>query len=683
MTATIRAWRSKLVGSISSVTAIVVLASLGTLAGLAWFVRSKSLRDYSESPVYRIGFRESPPYLIAQPDGSPAGLAVEVISEAAARANVRLQWVQFRGLNFEFLDSGAGELWPLGDNFDSHQYPTTLPWIRDSFSLLTRTNNAAPARIAVNDNPRTISLLQAAFPRAILVRVAGAANAMAAACAGSVDGAFGNARVLHQLLLNRPPECNGVPLHLHHVDGASIPLGIMFKAEARTPAEAIRTAIDEMAADGTLGRKFEKWAHSANNHIEMSKLLLESEGRTRFAWQVATVSGLALLALLAGTLLLYRAHRLSVAASRTKSIFLSMVSHELRTPLQGIIGVLDLLAKDNLTREQRSLTDTIKVSAGSLRRIVNDILEYSRIDAFRFELNPAPANLPHLVESVIALLADQAARKGLSLHREVPQPFPMLEVDASRLHQLLFNLADNAIKFTPSGEVRIIVSHQQTAPGLVRLAIDVTDSGIGMDPAIVPQMFEAFQQADHGDSRRFGGLGLGLAVCKGIVQQMAGTLELTTAPGRGTTAQLRLTLPQAKDGPPPPPASAAIRQLRILVVDDNAINRKVVSKMLTRMGHAVDVAENGRIAIEAWTACSYDLILMDCQMPVLDGFAATVEIRRLESDQGRLRCPVVALTASVEQRDQEKCSRAGMDGFLGKPAGFDELARAVERHRSR
>lgn len=195
-------------------------------------------------------------------------------------------------------------------------------------------------------------------------------------------------------------------------------------------------------------------------------------------------------------------------------------------------------------------------------------------------------------------------------------------------------------------------------------------------------MFEAFQQAESGDSRRFGGLGLGLAVCKGIVDQMGGTLGLISTLGNGTTARVTLKLARSKVEAEAPAVQEGAGPLRILVVDDNATNRRVASKMLARMGHSVDLAENGKAAIACWSRGTYDLILMDCQMPVLDGFAATAQIRLMEAEQGRARCPVVALTASVDEQDQMQCIRAGMDGFLGKPVGFEELAGAVRSYRA-
>jgi signal transduction histidine kinase/CheY-like chemotaxis protein len=631
--------------------------------------------------TYRMGYRENPPYMMAGKDGSPSGLAYEVLQEAARRAGIRLEWILFRGLNHEFMRRGVGELWPLADVDDSHQYGVTRPWLRDSFSLVTNDERKARTRIAVNAHSRTRELLKKTYPDATEIPVAGAAAAVEAVCLGTADGAFANGRVAYQLLLRRPTGCGGIPLHLESLPETTIPLGIMYQPQAREAAERLRDAIDGMRADGSLGKQFAKWAHSANSEIELATLLYASEQRAARASAMAWWIGLALLVVGCGTLILYRAHRAVKAANRAKSVFLGMVSHELRTPLQGVIGVVDLLAASELNPEQRSLLGTMRHSARTLRRIVNDVLAYSRVEALQLELEAAPLDLARLAENVGRLSQDRFEAKGVALTIDVAPGLAAVEGDETRLQQLLLNLIDNSAKFTDAGTVALRVTGTQQGEAALRVCLEVTDSGIGMDPKDVPRLFAAFQQAEQGDARRFGGLGLGLAVCKGIVDAMGGTIELLTAPGKGTTARVLLTLPVAKVQVQvrKAVASATLAGRRVLIVDDNGVNRKITSKLLGQLGHTADSAANGQEGIAKWREQEYDLILMDCQMPVMDGFEATRRIRELEKELARGRCQIVALTASVEVADQERCLQAGMDGFLGKPIALEGLAAAMER----
>lgn len=658
-------------------TGILLTVSAIFLGLLLFFFLRPGRRARQET--YRIGYRENPPYMLEGNDGRPGGLAVEVVQEAARRSGIQLEWVLFRGLNFQFMEKGAGDLWPLADSHDSQGYGVTRPWIRDSFSLITNPDRKATARIAVNDHPRTQALLRASMPGVIPIPSAGAAAAVEKLCTGAADGAFANARVAYQLLLRRPAACAGAALHLQSLPETTIPLGIMFQPRARNAAERLREAIDGMRGDGSLGAYFAKWADSANSEIELAAMLYASEQRATRANAVSALIGLMLLALGAGTLMLYRAHRAQAVASRAKSVFLGMVSHELRTPLQGVIGVVDLLGESELSPEQRSLVATMRNSSRALRRIVNDVLAYSRVEALQLQLESAPLDLSRLAQSVARLSRDRFEGKDVAFTVDVAPGLAQVQGDETRLQQLLLNLVDNSAKFTDTGTVALRVMGTRLGESSLRVCLEVADTGIGMNPKDLPRLLTAFQQADQGDARRFGGLGLGLAVCKGIVDAMRGTIDLDTAPGKGTTVRVELTLPVAKEPALDSVARTQQTSRRVLIVDDNGVNRAITSKLLRHLGHVAESAVNGQEGIDKWAAQNYDLILMDCQMPVMDGFQATRRIRELEKASSRPRCVIVALTASVEPSDRQRCLQAGMDSFLAKPIALDGLAAALEQ----
>jgi len=658
----------------------IVLASVVTalvFGPIGWLILSHAGSVGGDGAVahrrYRIGYRDAAPYLFTRADGQPGGLAVEVIDEASRRAGVRLEWVKTSQLHYEFLAAGSGELWPLADVEESRGFPTTRPWLRDTFSLITLRGTVQPKRIAVNDTLRTRQLYATQFPGESAVPVAGGKAALDELCAGKADGAFINARVSYQLLLERPAGCTGQALHVEQVPGIHVPLGIQHQPESKAAADLIRNSIEEMLADGTLGAIFSKWAQSANNEVELSAMLLESQRLSNRAIGVAGVAGGLFLFLGTGTMVLFRAHKAAVSANRAKAQFLAMVSHELRTPMQGVIGVLDLLLASAPGGEQRSLLETAQSGAKSLRRIVDDILECSRFESKRFQLNPAPMDLVRLVGDTVVQMEPRFVEKGLSLRVDLPETVPAVEADTARLHQVLLNLLDNALKFTESGFASVRVRATPEAGESVRVCIEVSDSGIGMDPRGAPRLFAAFAQESRGDSRRFGGLGLGLAVCKGIVDSMGGAIELDSAEGRGTTVRILVMLPLAAERREPEAARGATEPQRVLVVDDNGVNRLLVSKMLQKLGHMVVTANDGELGVSAYRSGVFDLILMDCAMPNLDGFEATRRIRALEAETGAARCRIVAMTASVDEEDQQHCLKAGMDGFLGKPVTIAEL----------
>lgn len=369
-------------------------------------------------------------------------------------------------------------------------------------------------------------------------------------------------------------------------------------------------------------------------------------------------------------------------ASRAKSAFLATMSHEVRTPLNGILGMAQLLQGSPLEPQQRQWLEAISHSGTMLLAILNDILDYSKIEAGRLELENIAFSPRALIDTASASMMPQAAARRIAFHTRLPRNLPALvRGDPAKLSQVLLNLVGNAIKFTPEGEVTLSVRRVQPAPrdGAVRLEFVISDTGIGIAPEALEHLFEAFTQSDSSITRRFGGTGLGLAICKRIVEAMGGTIVVGSTVGKGSTFTVALDYKlerRARTDKIRDDASHAIPPLSVLLADDNEVNAMVATAMMEQMGHAVTVAIDGQIAADLAAGHDYDLVMMDLSMPRLDGLSATRRIRAL-AHATRSQVPIIALTANVSRTGVDECFAAGMNGFLGKPFQQHELLRAI------
>jgi len=379
----------------------------------------------------------------------------------------------------------------------------------------------------------------------------------------------------------------------------------------------------------------------------------------------------------------------AMEASRLKSQFLANMSHEIRTPMNGVLGAGNLLAATDLTDEQRAYVDILSSSGQALLTIINDVLDLSKIEAGRLELEPATFTLLDPFTEVVNLLAPQASAKNVRLSLNADADLPLSVVgDAGRLRQVVTNLVGNAVKFTNVGHVLVDVSAESRSSGDIMLRCAVSDSGIGIAEQDIARLFTEFSQLDTSNARRFGGTGLGLAISDRLVRLMNGEIGCTPNPGGGSTFWFTTPFALARPDSPArtdvavastatPKGTAPASAPAILIVEDNETNALILTHMLKLLGYRSDTVSNGADALEAAARETYSTILMDCQMPVMDGFTTTRRLRSRFADDPRI--PIVAITATATTEDQERCLAAGMDDYLPKPIIMDRLGAVLTR----
>ncbi|MEX0166655.1 response regulator [Pseudomonas brassicacearum] len=370
-------------------------------------------------------------------------------------------------------------------------------------------------------------------------------------------------------------------------------------------------------------------------------------------------------------------------ANSAKSEFLAMMSHELRTPMNGVLGMLQLLETTRMTDEQHEYTALASESTEHLLKVINDILDFSRIERSALELEHIPFNLAELVSSCAQSFQHSAAQRKLGLDLLVPDDMQALQVqgDPTRIRQILVNLIGNALKFTEQGRVTVQCQWQALDHELLWFTCTVRDSGIGIPAESLERMFDAFQQADNSISRRYGGTGLGLPIARTLAERMGGTLRAQSEEGQGSVFTLEIPLALSRQTPPTlaprlPVGSGDGEGRNVLLVEDNPVNQTVVEAMLRSLGFTVSIATDGAQAVRSAESLIFEAILMDCRLPIIDGYEATRQIRQLP---GCGEVPIIALTANALQGDREACLAAGMNDYLAKPFKRNDLQQILQR----
>jgi signal transduction histidine kinase/AmiR/NasT family two-component response regulator len=390
-----------------------------------------------------------------------------------------------------------------------------------------------------------------------------------------------------------------------------------------------------------------------------------------------------------------RARELEVArclaqtAVDTKSNFLSAMSHEIRTPLNGIMGMAQALASASLPPKQMQMAEVIVSSGEVLMRLLNDVLDMSRVEAGKLDLDVRPTNLHKLIETAALLFQERSEVKGVGFDVDLTALEPLCyECDSARVKQIIYNLISNAVKFTQNGAVSVRASTKHMANGRTMVSVSVSDTGMGMSPETLTKLFQPFSQADARITREYGGSGLGLSICSAFVELMGGKVEVQSVVGEGSCFTVHLpmvcvTSEQVQNGGevdsqndlPPCPSDAA---MRILVAEDNPTNRLVLKTLLSEFEADITFAEDGLQAVEAFSTGQFDLVLMDLQMPNMDGFEATRTIRKVERIANRPRLPILALSANAMHHHVDEALAAGMDGHVSKPIMLPTLLAAIE-----
>lgn len=373
----------------------------------------------------------------------------------------------------------------------------------------------------------------------------------------------------------------------------------------------------------------------------------------------------------------------AIEATREKSLFLAKMSHEIRTPMNGIIGTTELLKDSELSTEQRELLNIIDVSASNLFSIINDILDISKLDAGKIQLENKAFDIGEIIREVITMLGVRMEKEKVELLADIDPDLPAILIgDELRLKQILINLVNNAIKFTKKGNVSIVAKRLNSEPKTLKLRIEIIDTGIGISKDGIKNLFKEFSQAEQSMYRKFGGTGLGLMISKKLTELMGGEIGVESEFGKGSVFWIELSfLKKIKKGinniKEKGVMDASTKKLRILVAEDNVINQKVAMINLRQLGHDVEIAVNGQMAFDMFKKEKYDVVLMDIQMPVLDGLEATIAIRKYEAENNLQQIRIVAITANALKEDRDRCFEVGMDDYISKPFRSEDLIRAL------
>jgi CheY-like chemotaxis protein/ABC-type amino acid transport substrate-binding protein len=652
------------------------LISLHSSAVLAGLVLSSI--SVSAQPL-RIGYGNFPPYNFRNAQGQPEGFQIEVLNLAASRATISITWTHQPGLGIACLKSNLCDIWSQAATHSptSQGFAVSSPWWGLQKAFLA-TQPANLKIIASLPSSSILNELKHELPNARISTFPTRAAAIEALCAKQVDSYFDSTSELINLTLLRSPSCQSTPIQLIPAKTNS-PFGLAAQPSHAKSMQRLREEIDAMAVDGTLMQIASHYMLFA----DLQSYVSASQARSNLRRNAIdyTIIGL-FLALTSGAFFIYKLKSSNLrlaealdraeASNRSKREFLAMISHELRTPMTGILGMIHLASGEpDLAKRSGFLTSASR-AADSLLHILNDILDYSKARAGKLDLSPSPFHLPSLLEEITSLFQPALLGKHVALKTNfAPNLPPWILGDSARLRQVLVNLLGNSIKFTQEGEIRFAAKASND-----RLQFEVADTGIGIPDKELASVFEAFTQVHRADNQLYGGTGLGLSICQHLVQLMRGTISVKSQLNHGTTFTVEMPFEVCPPAPAPrskQQSTPSLSGLRILLAEDNPTNQRLFMTLLNKQGCLVTLAENGAQALELFHSSNFDVILLDVQMPIMDGLEAARQIRNQST------IPILGITAHASELDQQACLAAGMNDVLPKPILPDKLFAHIQQ----
>ena len=664
------------------VSLLVLLVALSILA--------LSCGSLGARKTLRIGTTDSAPYNFWDSKTDKAtGFAVDVVNRAADIAGYRLQWVHSKTGPEASFKSGQVDFWPFVTVHEERRKEIymTKPWWSTATVMLFREDLKISGMADLKDRNlvltsparRYVPALQ--MPSGTKIEVIDdPTTAFELMCQGKVDVAWLDYRIADGVLLNRPEKCLPMKLGSLILEDSARAFAIGSRLDRNEDADRLRDAVDSMGESGEIVDLATKW--KLLHKVDSAFILWLNQTREKNVMLKGLFWGAVLILAVAVFFLqrLSHARKLAELSARARTQFLANMSHEIRTPMNGILGLAELTLATDLTAEQRDKLSMLQSSARSLLEILDDILDFSRIESGKLSLESIPFDLRDVANRSVQLLALAAREKSLTLTTRIDEKLPeSLAGDPGRIQQVLINLLGNAVKFTARGQVELNLCATQATPESWNISFAVVDSGIGIAPEQQSRIFNAFTQADSTTTRRFGGTGLGLAISTQLVSMMGGKLAVASTPDVGSTFSFELEFREAKPviAEHQEPA-VPTRSLNLLVAEDNQVNSIILRRVLERAGHTVHTVANGRLALEALNNQSFNAVLMDVHMPEMDGLEATRRIRQLERQIGA-HTPIIALTALALKGDAERCLEAGMDAYLSKPVNTSELFALLAR----